>query len=79
MNNSSEKLLQLQKTCIQALRNYIREAGKTCAILEDINTFPVSTEAKLRILEQRQLENAAHERYQHARRNLFAAAWSELP
>ena len=78
MQIAPEILQELHVTCVRALRRYIVEANKTCRILADITTFPVSTKARKAILQQRQAENAAHESYQNARRGLFEAAqWNE--
>jgi hypothetical protein len=43
-------------------------------ILTNVREFPVSLEMRRKILQQLQTENAAHENYQAARKQLFEAA-----
>jgi hypothetical protein len=50
------------------------EADKTCRLLTQITGFPVSIEDLRSILDQRLVENEAHERYQNTRTKLFEAA-----
>jgi hypothetical protein len=77
---SAERLKQSRIACVQALRNYMREADKTCSLLNSIRAFPVPFEKRLAILDQRLRENAAHERYQLAREQLFRLAkWNGSP
>ena len=69
-----QKLQELHALCVRLLRNYIEEAKRSCQLLNEVPEFPVSLEVRKKILEQRRAENAAYERYQIARRNLFKAA-----
>jgi hypothetical protein len=53
------------------------EGNRTCRLLTQITSFPISLEDPTAIFEQRRAENEAHERYQSARTKLFEAAnWS---
>lgn len=72
-----QRLKQLRIACVQALRKYMREADKTCTLLNSIRQFPVPLEKRLAILDQRLVENAAHERYQQSRQQLFRLAKCE--
>jgi hypothetical protein len=77
---AAENLKVLRTGCVRALRNYMRAANKTCTLLNAIRKFPVPLEQRLAILDQRLAENAAHERYQLARQQLFRAAkWNLSP
>ena len=71
---STEDMLDLHVKCVRALRDYIAEANHTCKVLSDIESFPVSIDKRLAILEQRRAENVAAQRYQDARQGLFSAA-----
>jgi hypothetical protein len=73
----ASELESLHVDCGRALGSYIREAGRTCRLLKKIKKFPLSRNARIEILDQRLLENQAHDVYQRARRELFRAAkWS---
>ena len=77
MAEPEEVLQELHVRCVRALGAYMTEANKTCKLLTAIAVFPVSLDARLEILEQRKVENEAHEEYQAARSSLFKAAdWS---
>jgi hypothetical protein len=69
-----EALQGLHADCVRALRSYIAEANQTCKLLTNVKSFPLPVDQQMAIPEQRRKENAAHERYQEARRQLFAAA-----
>jgi hypothetical protein len=56
------------------LKRYIEEARKTCSILNEIREFPISVEVRKRLMAQRNVENAAHDDYQIARKKLFDVA-----
>ena len=74
MDETEKQLQELHIDCVRALREYIKEANKTCKALVNIKGFPVSPETRTEILEQRRTENRAHDAYQSARLNLFRAA-----
>ena len=67
-------LQELHRECMSALRAYIEVAGRSCQLLDEITSFPVSVKQTAAILQQRLAENEAHDRYQIARRKLFEAA-----
>lgn len=78
--SANQRLKQLRTECVRALRKYMREADKTCTLLHSIRVFPVPLERRLAILDQRLVENAAHERYQLSRQQLFRLArWNDSP
>ncbi len=68
-----EEVRKLQRMCVQSLQSYIRKAQNTCSLLEATKEFPLSTEAWLSTVEQRNTENSAHERYRLVREQLFKA------
>jgi len=70
----SEDLKQLHTDCLRTLKRYIEEAQHTCTVLDEVQEFPVPHHLLLKILEQRQSENDAHEAYQIARTRLFVTA-----
>jgi len=72
--DTNDELVKLQTFCVRALKRCMDEARKTCLILTNVRTFPVSLEMRREILHQRQTENAAPESYQVARKQLFEAA-----
>jgi hypothetical protein len=75
---SDGKLEELHVACVRALRAYIVEANKTCKLLTAITGFPLSLKQRSAILEQRLVENEAHDSYQFARQKLFQVAnWDE--
>jgi hypothetical protein len=76
--SADQRLKQLRTECVRTLRKYMHEADKTCTLLNSIRMFPVPLEKRLAILDQRLVENAAHERYQTSRQQLFRLAkWSD--
>ena|SRR5215813_8427800 len=64
------KLQDLHGFGVRSLRRYIEEAEKSCKILENVHSFPISLEVRQKILEQRQSENAAYNDYLVARESL---------
>ena len=64
-------LTKLQRECTTALREFIDAATMTCQLLEGVSNYPVSSETKFRLLDQRMKENELQERYQRARQKLF--------
>ena len=70
------ELKELHAECVRALKEYMAQANKTCALMDSI-VFPLTHEKRLAILEHRLQENAAQERYQIARRHFFEAVNSE--
>jgi hypothetical protein len=71
---SNQAVQQLHIDCVRTLRSYITEANETCKLLVGVQTFPVSVEQRIGIVEQRQRENIASDQYHVARRRLFDAA-----
>ena len=71
-------LESLHRECMDALQEYIVKANRTCELLEGVTKFPVSLAQRKALLDQRSIENEAHERYQEARRRLFEAAKWEI-
>ena len=69
-----EELEQLHIDCVRTLRSYIAEANQTSKLLVQVEKFPVPTVQRFQMLEQRQRENIALDRYQDARKRLFEAA-----
>jgi len=55
------------------------ETSRTCKMLDKITVFPVSDEEQQNLLQQRQFENHAQERYQQARLSLFDAIQRNPP
>lgn len=64
---------QLHRLCLDRWRRLIREATKTCSLIQSMNSFPVSTELWIQAIEQRIAENEAQAQYQSARERLFEA------
>jgi hypothetical protein len=64
----------LHVACVRELRAYIAEANQTCKLLLGVKGFPIPPNHRIAMLEQRQRENIAYDRYQDARRRLFEAA-----
>ena len=78
MQIAPEIVQELHVICVRELRRYIVDANETCKILAENERCPVSLEPRNAILQQRRVENAAHESYQRARHSLFdAARWNE--
>jgi hypothetical protein len=78
LDGQKEDLEQLHIECVRSLRSYMSVANQTCKLLTRIEKFPVSADQRLEILEQRQHENLAFERYRNARNRLFEAArWDD--
>ena len=65
--------------CVSSLHKFIEEANWTCRLMEEIVEVPVSMELSVKMLEQRQSENRAHELYQIARKHVFKAARPTSP
>jgi len=76
---SEPNLQKLHHACLSALRAYIMETSRTCKMLDKITVFPVSDEEQQNLLQQRQFENHAQERYQQARLSLFDAIQRNPP
>jgi hypothetical protein len=58
-----------------AFHNYVSLTHATFRLLSELKKFPLSFEQRLEVIHQRQLGNAARERYQIAREALFNAAY----
>jgi hypothetical protein len=71
---SIEGLEELHMQCVRALRSYMAVANQTCKLLTAIKNFPLPTQTRTELLEQRRKENIASDKYQQARRRLFDAA-----
>jgi hypothetical protein len=78
LEKTKDDVEQLHIDCVRTLRAYITEANQTCKLLTEIKDFPIPTEKRLEMLEQRRRENLASERYQEARQRLFKAAQWDL-
>ena len=74
---SQDNVTQLHIDCVRSLRSYMAEANLTCKLLTHVAKFPVSSDERLRILEQRRRENIAFEHYRDARRRFDAASWED--
>lgn len=78
MSGKTPDVPALHRSCVESLKRYISEANKTCSMLNDIRSFPISLQQKLAIIEQRARENQAQSNYQLARSDLFEAArWGD--
>jgi hypothetical protein len=73
MSSPEPDLQKLHRDCLSALRAYIAEASRTCKLLDKVAEFPMSPEQQENLLQQRQFESHAQERYQRARLPLFDA------
>jgi hypothetical protein len=69
-----QELQALHSSCVRTLSRYIEEAKRTCHILTTVREFPVSTEVREEIRQQRELENLAYNDYLIARQKLFETA-----
>ena len=63
----------LWKEASTAFHNYMASVDQTFLLLADLKTFPVSIEKRLEIVQQRQREALAREKFQEAREALFSA------
>ena len=70
--NASE-LSELRRLCVTALRDYMREARRTCSLLQSIDASPASPDDWISAVHHRNTENRAFERYRSAREELFRA------
>ncbi|MFL6354628.1 MAG: hypothetical protein ACJ74Z_22635 [Bryobacteraceae bacterium] len=57
--------------CGDALKLYIDEAEKTCAMLNECKGKTIDLDDRQRIVAQRASENNAHQRYMRVRERLF--------
>jgi hypothetical protein len=64
----------LVRECGDALKTYIAEAEKTCAMLNECKGKRLDTNDQRRIMAQRSTENEAHQRYMLVRERLFEIA-----
>ena len=64
---------RLHRICVERLKNLIREANKTCALLDSMASFPISQGTWSQAISQRVAENDAQALYQMAREELFEA------
>jgi hypothetical protein len=56
-----------------AFHDYMAAVNRTFALLADLETFPVSIDKRLEIVQQRQRETLAREKFHTAREALFSA------
>jgi hypothetical protein len=64
---------QLHQQCVEALKDLIRQADRTCSLLQSMTEFPITLDSWNNALDHRVRENQAHARYQEARERLFRA------
>jgi hypothetical protein len=64
----------LRARCSEALKHYVHEAERMCALFGQCLPEPVSLQTRSEIIEQRVRENNAHATYLEIRRQLFEAA-----
>jgi hypothetical protein len=69
----SSDIEELHNKCLEALKNMVAQANRTCSLLESMTTFPITLDIWRRAVEQRMRENDAQARYQEARERLFKA------
>ena len=74
MNNHTEPPEELREAFVSTFAKYFLEANRTHNLMLDVSIFPVSLQERLAILDQRQLESVALEKYLSARTKLLAAA-----
>jgi hypothetical protein len=64
----------LVRECCDALKVYMTEAEKTCAMLKECKGKSLDLNDRRQMLAQRSSENDAHQRYMRVRERLFEAA-----
>jgi hypothetical protein len=67
-------LEELTKKCTQSLARYIKEAQRTCSLLDAIKRHPVSDAECRELSAQRTRENLAFVEYHEVRERLFKIA-----
>jgi hypothetical protein len=61
----------LRNECLSAFEKYVYEVQKTCALLGELRSRPLSLDQLFAILAQTQAENRSHEAYLLLRQQLF--------
>lgn len=70
----TKQFRELHARCWEALKHYVREAERMCALFDQCLPEPSSMQTRAEIAEQRIRENNAHATYLEIRRQLFDAA-----
>jgi hypothetical protein len=74
----SHEVEKLHADCVTELKAYIKEANRTCSLVESMTAFPVPMDIWTGAVEQRVQENRAQSRYREARERLLDAMRPEL-